>query len=270
MSQKNSNRIIDFHTHAFPDALAQRAMETLLAETSDVTAYLDGRLGSLLGSMERSGIYSSVVCSIATKPEQFEKILAWSKSIVTERIIPFPSVYPRDPQCVEHVRQVAACRLRGIKLHPYYQDFDMDDDLLVPLYATCTELGLIVVVHTGFDVAYPRVRRADPARIRNVLCRFPKLKLVATHLGAWQDWEAVDRLLIGKPIYMELSYSLPILGLERARAMLVRHPVEYVLFGTDSPWQDQQAAIENVRALGLGSAWERAVFYDNAARLLGL
>ena len=270
MSPTSDYPITDFHTHAFPDALAERAMATLLAETSEVTAYLDGRLASLLESMQRNGIYRSVVCSIATKPDQFEKILAWSQFIASDRIVPFPSVHPRDPQCVERIRQVAAAGMKGIKLHPYYQNCNLDDERLDPLYATCAELGLVVVAHTGFDVAYPRIRRADPVRIRNVLSRFPKLRFVATHLGAWQDWDAVERLLIGKPIYIELSYSLHILGLERARAMLARHPAEYVLFGSDSPWQDQGAAIEDVQALGLGAAWERAVFCDNAVRLLGL
>jgi len=47
--------IIDFHAHAFPDALAPRAMKKLLEEAPDVRAYLDGTIGALLGSMDKAG-----------------------------------------------------------------------------------------------------------------------------------------------------------------------------------------------------------------------
>ena len=95
------NGIIDFHTHAFPEELAERAMKALLEEgkkKSDVTAHLDGRVSSLLSSMDRNNIEKSIVCSIATKPSQFEPILAWSQKIRSDRLVPFPSLHPDDPE----------------------------------------------------------------------------------------------------------------------------------------------------------------------------
>ena len=77
--------IIDFHAHAFPDDLAPRAMKKLLEEAPDVKAYLDGTIGALLGSMDNSGIDKSVVCCIATRPEQFEPIFEWCKKVRSER-----------------------------------------------------------------------------------------------------------------------------------------------------------------------------------------
>jgi len=261
-------QITDFHTHAFPDALAERAMTTLLAETDDVTAWHDGRLSSLLSSMDRAGIQRAVVCSIATKPEQFGKILAWSAEIRSERIVPFPSLHPADPDPAQRVRDVAAAGFQGIKLHPYYQDFLLDAPALDPVYAALADCGLMLVCHTGFDVAFPRTRKADPARIAAVLARHPDLRFIATHLGSWEDWDEVERHLLGRPVYMEISYSLHILGKERSRELLTGHPREYVLFGTDSPWQDQSAAVRQLRDLDLGPDWERAILSGNAARLL--
>ncbi|MFP4564308.1 MAG: amidohydrolase, partial [Spirochaetia bacterium] len=57
--------IVDFHTHAFPDELAARAVPALEAE-ADIEAVLDGTVTSLLESMDRAGIERSVVASIAT------------------------------------------------------------------------------------------------------------------------------------------------------------------------------------------------------------
>jgi predicted TIM-barrel fold metal-dependent hydrolase len=262
-------RITDFHAHAFPDAIADRAMSTLLAETDEVTAFHDGRLSSLLASMDEAGIGRAVVCSIATKPEQFGKILAWSKQIRSERVVPFPSAHPSDPDLRTRVDEIAAAGFKGVKLHPYYQAFDLDEERLAPLYEGACAHGLMVAVHTGYDVAFPRFKRADPRRIVAVLQRFPDLKLITTHLGAWEDWDDVDAFMIGKPIYMEVSYSLGLVGTDRARALLSRHPREYVLFGTDSPWQDQAETLRQLRELELGEEWERVVLSDNAARLLG-
>jgi hypothetical protein len=262
------NPIIDFHTHAFPDALAERAMAHLLAETDQVTAFLDGRLSSLLGSMDAAGIATSVLCSIATKPSQFEPIFQWSKAIGSDRIVPLASVHPQDPAGPQRVRDIAAAGLKGIKMHPYYQDFDMDDPLLDPLYAAIEEEGLLLTMHTGFDFAFEWVDRAGPKRISDVLERFPGLKLVTTHLGSWQQWDAVERYLIGKPIYMETSFSVQYLPPEQLRRMLLAHPPEYLLFGSDSPWTDQVAQIEALSALGLGEALEKKIFFENAQTLL--
>ena len=260
--------VTDFHTHAFPDAIADRAMSVLLAETEDVTAYHDGRLSSLLASMDEAGITRSVLCSIATKPDQFPNILAWSKSVRSERVVPFPSVHPADTDLPDRIAEIAAAGFLGIKLHPYYQGFELDEPRVFPIYEALCEHGLVLASHTGFDIAFPRVRVADPRRIAAVVERFPDLKLVTTHLGSWKDWDEVEEHVLGKPVYMEISYSLGILGRERARRMLLTHPADRILFGTDSPWQDQSETLRLFKELELGADRERAILTDNAARLL--
>jgi len=265
-------KITDIHTHAFPDALAERAMKKLVEKIQDkkdgVRAYHEGKVSSLLASMDRAGIQRSVICSIATKPEQFEPILKWSGQIASDRIIPFPSVHPRDPEAVPRLRRIQDAGFKGIKLHPYYQDFFLDEAAAFSLYEALGNLGLALICHTGFDIAFPRVRRADPQRIARVTELFPRLKLVSTHLGSWQDWDLVRRFLLGKPIRMEISYSLGQIPDAQARDMLVNHPADCLFFGTDSPWQDQSETLRRLRALKLGDEREYAMLEGNAARLL--
>lgn len=265
------DKIIDFHTHAFPDALAGRAMQALLEEgrkMHDVNAYLDGTIASLLGSMDRSNIEKSVICSIATKPAQFEPIFKWSQQIMTDRIIPFPSLHPDAADAVDQVRRIRAEGFKGVKFHPYYQDFSIDEERLAPIYRRLAAEGLIVVMHTGFDLAFERVRKADPLRIVRVLDRFPDLKLVTTHLGSWEDWEEVEKHIVGNRIYMEVSYSLDCMDRETARRIILNHPPDHVLFGSDSPWADQAEAIDLLRSLELGDEREHLIFRENARTLL--
>lgn len=262
-------RLIDFHTHAFPDALAARAMPVLEAE-GKIKAALDGTVRSLVSSMAKADICASVLCSIATKPSQFGTILNWSAQIRSDCIIPFPSVHPADSMAVQHVGEIHAAGFKGVKLHPYYQDFDVDEERLFPVYAEAQRLGLFVVCHTGFDIAFPRVRKGNPERIRRVIDRFPSLKFVTTHMGAWEDWDEVRRFLLGRPVLMETSFSANVMSADAMREMLLAHPLEYILFGSDSPWLDQGESIAALRALDLGEERERHLFYENARRLLDL
>lgn len=259
--------IIDFHSHAFPDELADRAMK-MLEEEGDVRAHLDGRVSSLLGSMDRYGIEKSIVCSIATKPSQFEPILEWSKKIRSGRIIPFPSLHPADPQFAERISRIKRDGFKGIKFHPYYQDFNMDDENIFPFYEKIAEENLIVLMHTGFDFAFEKVRKADPVKIVKVMEAFPELKMVTSHLGAWDDWDEVERHLLGKNIYMEISFSLEYLKKKDARRIILNHPADHILFGTDSPWTDQGGTLALFRELELGEEIEGLILRNNALRLL--
>ncbi len=127
----------------------------------------------LLRSMDKAGIEKSVVCCIATKPEQFEPILRWCAAIRSDRLIPFPSVHPADPACLDGIRRICAEGFQGIKLHPFYQDFFADDDRMFAFYEEVVRQGFLLVMHTGYDIAFPRTRRADPQKLLGIAETFP-------------------------------------------------------------------------------------------------
>lgn len=259
--------IIDFHTHAFPDSVAATAIPAL-AKEGNVTAHTRGTVDSLLASMDRAGINSSVVCSIATRPAQFEPILVWSRAIQSPRLISLPSIHPDDPDLVAKVFRINDEKFPGIKMHPYYQNFVLDEERLTPLYEALSETGLLLVVHCGYDIAFPRIRKADPTQILAVKKRFPALRLITTHFGGWDIWSEVEELLIGKEIFMELSFALTHLHPEQSLRMLNKHPVDFLLFGSDSPWDDQMVAIERLKKLNLKPERLDHILGKNAMRLL--
>ncbi|MFW6145907.1 MAG: amidohydrolase family protein [Planctomycetota bacterium] len=262
--------IIDFHTHAFPDALAPRAIATLEGEIEDrYAAKLDGRADSLLASMDAAGIRRAVVCPIATKPRQFEGILEWSLSIRSDRLIPLGSIHPDAADVAAEVRRVAEAGLIGLKLHPMYQQFTVDEPRLDPLYAAAAETGLMVVLHSGYDIAFDDSEQANAQRIAAVIDRHPDLLLVATHLGGWKDWRRVREFLAPRKLWIGTSYSLDWMSREDAVDLIRTLGVDRLLFGTDSPWADQREEIARMKALGLTDAEYDAIFSGNAERLLG-
>lgn len=258
---------IDVHTHAFPDHLAERAT-SLLAEAANLPIAMAGTVAALIESMDKAGVAQSWLASIATRPDQFGAILEWSCSVASERIVPLASVHPTDPAAVEHVREIHARGLRGMKFHPYYQEFEIDEPRMDAIWAAAEELGMIILFHAGFDPAFPRFRCAAPERIRRVSERFPRLKIIAAHLGGWFDWDGVERELIGRPVWLDVSTSIPFLGPKRARNMILAHGPERVLFGSDSPWVSQAETIADIKALGFDEKVENGILGENALKMM--
>jgi predicted TIM-barrel fold metal-dependent hydrolase len=260
---------IDFHVHAFPDPLAERAVRQLEGGVR-VKARLDGTISSLMASMDRSGFEASVIQSIATKPSQFDSILEWSAAIASPRIIPFASIHPRESDPAVKAARVAAAGLKGVKFHPFYQEFRIDDPALDGLYAALADKGLIALFHAGYDIGYEFSDLADPERILNVARKFPSLRIAAAHLGGWMQWDRVERFLLGTGVYLELSYSLQYLPIPQARKMILAHDPERILFGSDSPWDDQGESLALIDRLELGADLEEGIRSANARTLLGI
>lgn len=261
--------VIDFHTHAFADALAGRALAKLAAN-SGLGHALDGTVGALRASMRRAGIDRAVVCPIATRPHHYAGIRDWARAVRASapELEMLVSVHPDDPHAAEHLEEAAADGFKGVKFHPYYQGFSVDEPRMRLLYGTIRDLNLLVVFHCGFDIAYPRDPWCNPAKIARLADDFPGLKLVATHFGGWMAWEESARTLLGRPIWLDVSMAFPFLPPERVRGMALAHPAEYLLFGTDSPWTDQSAELARWRSLDLGEDFLRSLLGGNAARLL--
>jgi predicted TIM-barrel fold metal-dependent hydrolase len=266
---KPPESVIDFHTHAFPDFLAARAVAHLEG-MGDTRAFLDGTVAALLTSMDEAAVSRSVVCSIATEPRQFESILKWSQEIASDRITPFPSIHPRSPDAVGEVERIAEAGFAGIKLHPEYQDFHIDEPAMADLYGALEKDGMIVLFHAGFDIGFPDSDRSAPARIDQVRGAFPSLRIVASHLGGFRQWEEAGRHLVGKDIYFDTSYTIGHIDTGLLREILHSHPPERLLFGSDSPWTDQRESLDAIRALSLGEELEKRILSSNARDLLGL
>jgi predicted TIM-barrel fold metal-dependent hydrolase len=267
---QSATMIIDFHAHAFEDALADKAISRL-EEAGGITAFLDGRIGSLRTLMQQNGIRRSVLCPIATKPKQFDGIRRWAR-LVRDTHPEFElllSIHPDDPDALAHIDDVAEEGFKGVKFHPYYQQFTIDERRLYPLYERLTERELMGVFHCGFDIAFPRERIVDPQRIRRVADDLPNFRLIATHFGGWEDWQESLRHLIGRPIYIETSMTLSYASPETIREMVANHPTDHLLFGTDSPWGDAEDELARWRAMDLPPTVLEQILGGNAERLLG-
>jgi len=262
-------KIIDVHTHAFPDELAEKAMSNL---TKNYTKkyYHNGTISSLIELMDKAGIYKSVIQSIATKPDQALNILKWSLKIKSDRIEPFISIHPQTPNYKEILKMAKDNGIKGIKVHPHYQGFKADDENIFFLYEDFIKFDFIVFFHSGVDLAFLGYDNAAVWRILKVRKKFPEMKIILAHFGGYREWDKVAEFLAGEDFYFETSFVLQEAGEEVFKRILRKHSIDKILFGTDSPWTDPINSIKLINELKISNEEKEKIFYKNYERILNL
>ena len=272
--------IVDFHSHDFPEAVAPRAMRQMCAQTvGTLWPSGDGTMTGHLDSMDLAGVDKAVICQIATKPAQWEFILRRSQAIMSgelgvraqSKLIPFGSIHPLDTDFAAHLEAFAAAGIKGVKFHPYYQNFSLADRAVWPIFEKISELGLVVECHSGGDVSWKEQRgMCGPEEIVRLMKNVRGLKFVAAHLGGCFRYppHATDELL-ECGVYIDTSALAFRWHYDEEMRLLHSWPQERILFATDYPWVHYPEAIANVKSLRAAADWG-AVFSSNAVRLLGL
>lgn len=262
--------MIDFHTHFFPDHLAVRAMNQLSRVSGGLVPVYDGTRESLIDRMKHDGIDWSVALMIATKPSQEMSVNRFAVENNHGPIICFGSVHPRSRHASDQLKQLKDAGISGVKLHPEYQDFAIDDPDAMRLYEKIASLGLITVFHMGLDIGYDYPGKSQPAALARALPAFQGAPVVAAHFGGYMLWEEVRRELVGKPIYFDTSYCHSRIPAPVARRLIHEHGSNRILFGSDAPWSSPELEARMIRHLDLTKSEQDAILDGNARRLLGL
>lgn len=264
--------LIDFHTHAFPDALAERALSSLAAAI-ELEPYTDGTVSSLIERMNEWGVDRAVICNIATNPKQTVNVNNFAietKEKYGGRVIPLGSVHPAYTDPAAEIKRLHDAGIAGLKIHPDYMSVMIDDPSFDIIFGTAAEYDMFIVTHAGFDVYSPNKIWAPPQAISNRLEKSPGTKLICAHFGGYTLWDDVEKLLIGKDVYIDMS--LCVLGkLDKSQAarMILNHDPDKLLFATDCPWTSVPETREYIESLEISEEIKENIYYKNALRLLG-
>ena len=260
---------IDFHTHAFDDSIAQKAIAKLSA-VSGYTPCTDGTIGGLKKLMGQDGIDRAVFLPIATKPSQQKIINDISARHNSYELICFGSVHPDAQDALIELERIKSLGLKGVKLHPDYQGFMVDDEKMFPIYSKCAELGLIVVFHAGFDPLSPELIHCPPAASAKVARQFPNLKMVLAHLGGMNMFEEVLEHLAGlENVWLDTAFLYEHISDELLTNIIKKHSAKRILMASDLPWQRPGDSVKQIEALDLTNEEKEYVFYKSALELLG-
>jgi predicted TIM-barrel fold metal-dependent hydrolase len=266
LDKKTGYDIIDIHAHIFPDKIAEKAVYSI-GKYYGVPMRCSGTVDGLLESGRNIGVEKYIVHSSATNVEQVKTINDYVSGVTREHpeLIGFATLHPDMADVPAEVDRIVKLGLKGLKLHPEFQHFSIDDDNMMPIYEA-VEGRLPVLIHMGDQ----NVDSSSPARLARVLDRFPGLTVIAAHFGGYSMWDLSYEYLIGRNVYMDTSSSLYFITPEKAVDMIRKHGAEKILFGSDYPMWDHKEELDRFLALDLTEEERRAILSGNARRLLSI
>ena len=256
--------LIDAHS-------AAKGFESLLHDPSAFIRLLDA------AGLERAVLVNYVAPEIIGYTEKTNEFVRDFVRTDPDRLIAVGSVLPTRPQAGTEVRRlVTEYGIRGIKLHPPHQLFApnayLDGRLegLREIYATCEELGVPVMIHTGTSI-FPgaRNRYGQPLLMEDVAIDFPRLTIVLAHGGRplWME-EAVFLTRRFPNVYLETSSVPPGKLLEYFPTLeKIR---DRVVYGSDWPGpgvRDLGEHLRAVRALPLSAETLEKILVENPLKV---
>jgi predicted TIM-barrel fold metal-dependent hydrolase len=250
------------------------ALQELVPLLRDPAAFL--RLLDAAG-IERAVLVNYVAPRVIGYTEKVNEFVRDFVRTDPDRLIAVGSVLPSHPTPGTEVRRlVTEYGIRGIKIHPPHQLFAPNGYLeaglegLREIYATCEELHVPVIVHTGTSI-FPgaRNRYGQPLLVEDVAIDFPKLTIVLAHGGRplWME-EAIFLTRRFENVYLETSSVPPSKLLEYFPTL--EKISDRVIYGSDWPGpgvRDLGAHLRAVRALPLPAHIQDKILVENPRKV---
>ena len=258
--------VTDVHVHVYPDAIAERAAQSVGAYYG-VPMAGDGTVSCLRAMIAGSPIARCVIHSVAVKAKNVQHINDFIAATVAAdpgRLVGFMTMHQDFPDPEGEIDRARALGLRGIKLHPDMQRVNMDDPRMMRVFAIAEDRGLPVIVHCGdyrHDFSHPR-------RLRAVLAAFPRLVVDAAHFGGWSIYEQGYDFLHDQRCYVDMSSSMDILGDRRTAELARLFGCGRVLFGSDYPMSDPAEVLRRFARQGLSASEMARMCHENAEGFL--
>ena len=233
--------VIDFHTHTFPDKMAEKTVAHL-AKIGGLPPHTDGKRGSLLESMNKYGIDRSVVLPVATLPKQERSINALSAELNgKDGIFYAGGIHPDCGDVCGTLDFIKRSGLFGIKLHPDYQGVHFDDPRYINIMREAAKRGCIAIDN----------------------------RLILAHMGSYEMPDEVLGKLCGKPVFMDTAAVLDLYP-DKCVEIIRKHGADRILFATDSPWKSQGEYLGILESLPLSESKKEKILHENAERILSV
>lgn len=256
----NEYTIYDVHCHIFPQKIAHKAANAI-GDFYETKMKYDGDSETLLKSAANISVKKMLVCSTATVPEQTTTINNFIKEECNKHpeFLGFGTLHPDFEDIEKETQRIIDLGLHGIKLHPDFQKFNIDDPKAYKIYE-CAEGKLPLLIHMGDD----RYEYSRPHRLAKVMSDFPKLQVIAAHFGGYKNWdEAINCLLGIENIVFDTSSTLGFNDIEFSKKLVSKFDTNKLMFGTDFPMWDHKEELQRFLSLGLSYEQNKKILCEN-------
>lgn len=259
--------IIDIHTHVYPDAIAQKATDSVRDFYGIGGAGMTGTVDMLLQRGGEAGISRYVILPVAVNPARVHGINDFIVQQVElhKEFVGFGTVHAAMDGLMDETDRILSLGLRGIKMHPDTQAFAIDDPRLFPVYEHI-QGRMPVFLHMG-DHRYDYSR---PEKLRRVLELFPRLQAVAAHFGGYSMYDVAYEHLHHTSCIFDVSSSLMFMPKGEAEHYINIYGAERMAYGTDYPLWDPVKEVKRFFQLDLTDAQFEQICHKTAEEFLGI
>ena len=260
-------QIIDIHTHVYPQKVASAAVESIKEFYCLEGTDMDGTASTLIRRGNAAGVTRFVLLPVANRANQVQSINNFIASQVQEHdcFIGLGAVHAEMEDMASEIDRIAELGLRGIKIHPDFQKFPIDDPRLFPVYEAVR--GKMPVL---FHMGDPRYDYSHPARLRRILDLFPGLETIAAHFGGHTMYETACENLKDTDCVFDISSTLMFLPNKEAERYVSIYGAERLAFGTDYPLWDPVTEVERFLSLDLTMKQKEQIAHKTAERIFKL
>ena len=255
------------HAHVFPENVASKVVSQL-EQYYNMTWQGSGVVPDLIQSIEAAGVSKTLIFSPATKPTQVSVINDYISSLCRndERFIGFGTVHQDFQDIEQEIARFSSLGLRGLKLHPDFQQFYIDDPRMDRIYRAVGST-MPILIHVGDE----NFDHSAPERLARVMDRMPEIVFIAAHFGGYCRWDDAKKYLFGREnLYIDSSSCFHKISYAECRELVRLHGADKVLFASDYPAMLPANAIEGILKMELTPQENELIFYKNAEKLLGI
>ena len=260
-------KIIDIHTHIYPDKIARKAAESIKDFYQLEGSPMDGTVEMLLKRGEEAGISQYVVLPVSNTPQHVRSINTFllGQANAHDNFIGFGTLHAEMDGLMDEVDWILENGLHGIKMHPDSQRFAIDDPRLFPVYEALQE-KIPVMLHMGD----PRYHYSHPSRLRKVLDLFPRLEVIAAHFGGYSMFHTARELLWDTDCVFDISSAMMFMEQGEAEKYINGYGAERMAYGTDYPLWDPVREVQRFQSLKLTDDQFDQIAHKTAERILKL
>ena len=258
-------QLIDFHTHAFPDAIAAKGSRSIAQFYHLEGDHMLGSPENLLACEKAAGVTQFVLLPVAVKPVHVRHIndFAREQADLHSEIIPFGTVHAGIADPCEEAQYLIDHGFKGVKIHPDMQQFAIDDLRLYPFY-DYVQGKLPILFHMG-DALY---NYSYPIRLRKILRQFPGLTCIAAHLGGFTMYENAYEFLSDTNCFLDVSSVTRLIPREETVRLIRSYGAQRLVFGTDFPLWNPVKEVKAFFELGLDDDEVEQIAYKTALEVL--
>ncbi len=261
--------IIDAHAHIYPEKIAQKATDSIGVFYDIKMEMPAGTADRLIEDGSRAGIKRYVVHSVATTAHQVRSINEFIKREMDAHpeFIGFMTLHQdlTEEEVNHEVAWAIENGFKGIKLHPDFQKFNIDDQNVEKFYKTASG-KLPILLHMGDN----RFDYSKPYRLANMAKKYKDVNFIAAHFGGYRCWEEVDVYKGLNNIYFDTCSSLPFITSEKAKELIDTFGSDRFFFATDFPMWDAVRELERFNKIPLSDKEREMIFSKNIKRLLNI